>query len=184
MSKPIKNLIARDLESRYAQLDNVVWVEIIGVDGTTTNNFRRDLRSRDMQLEVIKTSLFKRVCADGPLAVLAGDLEGPAAIVSGGQSAVEVAKLLDEWRPKLLKGKGLRLRGAVLDGEYLDEQRVQELSRMPTKADLQAKVVAIILAPGGNVVGLALSGGGNIVGCLKTMIDKLEKGEEIKARSA
>ena len=173
MSKPVKEMIVRDLTAHYAGTDSAVWVELIGVDGINTNNFRRELRARHMRLEVVKTSLFKRAFASGPLAKLAKELGGPAALVTGGSSAVEVAKLLEEWLPKI--GKNLRIRGAVLEGEFLDETRVKDLARMPTKADLQGRIVSIVLAPGGNIIAAALSGGTNIAGCLKALIEKLEK---------
>jgi len=178
MSKPVKEMIVRDLESRYAQQDNVVWVELVGVDGLTTNAFRRDLRARQMRLEVVKTSLFKRACQRGPLAPLAAVLEGPVALITGG-SAVEIAKFLEQWEGKFPKGS-FRVRGAVLDGELLDQHRVRDLSKMPTKIDLQARVLRLVLSPGAQLAAAALSGGRNIAGCLKTMIEKLEKGEELK----
>jgi len=146
MSKLVKEMMRRDLESRYGQQNNAVWIELLGVDGISTNQFRRELRSRHMKLEVVKTSLLRRACAGGPLARLADALDGPAALVTGGESAIDVAKLLDEWLPRL--PKSLRLRGAVLDGEYLDEARVKDLSKMPSKADLQARIIALILTPG------------------------------------
>jgi large subunit ribosomal protein L10 len=179
MSKPVKEMITRDLASRYAKADNAVWIEILGVDGITTNDFRRALRGKDMRLEVVKTSLLRRACAGGPLAKLADKLDGPAALVTGGESAVTVAKVLEEWLPKL--PKNLKLRGAVLEGEYIDASQVGELARMPTRADLLARVMQIVITPGGKVVSAALAPGSNIAGILKTMIDKLEKGEAIAA---
>jgi large subunit ribosomal protein L10 len=179
MSKPVKEMITRDLSSRYATEANAVWIELVGVDGIMTNEFRRALRSQNMRLEVVKTSLLRRACAGGPLARLADALEGPAALVTGGDSAITVAKLLEEWLPKL--PKNLRMRGAVLEGEYIGEAEVQDLSKMPTKADLQGRVVQIILTPGGKVVSTLLAPGSNIAGILKTMIEKLEKGEAIAA---
>jgi len=177
MSKLVKEMITRELASRYGQTSNAVWVELVGVDGITTNDFRRNLRSRQMHLEVVKTSLLKRACASGPLAKLAAAVTGPVALLTGGDSAIELAKLLDEWLPKL--PQKLRLRGALLDGEYLDEARCKDLSRMPSRRDLQARTVLIILTPGGQVAGALLSGAANIAGCLMTLIDKLEKGEPI-----
>lgn len=173
MSKPVKEMITRELASRYADASNAVWVEIVGVDGITTNEFRRDLRTRQMRLEVVKTALLHRACANGPLAALAKALSGPAALLTGGESAVDIAKALEQWAPKLQKK--LRIRGAVLEGEYLDEARVQSLAQMPSKRDLQARIVQIVLSPGGRLAGALLSGGGNIAGCLKALIEKLEK---------
>jgi large subunit ribosomal protein L10 len=182
MSKPIKEMIARDLESRYATQGNAVWIELVGVDGITTNNFRRELRARHMRLEVVKTSLLKRACRGGPMARLADALEGPAALVTGGESAIAVAKVIEEWLPKL--PKNLRVRGAVLEGEYLDEARAKDLAKMPSKQDLQGQVVRAMLSPGGNVVAAMLSGGSNVAGLLKALIEKLEKAEPAAATAA
>jgi large subunit ribosomal protein L10 len=182
MSKLVKQLITKDLVDRYSEKDNAVWIELVGVDGNTTNAFRRDLRKNEMRMEIVKTSLFRQACADTALAPLANELEGPAAILTGGDSAIEVAKLLDDWAPKFPK-ESLRLRGALLDGELINEAQVQTLSKMETKGDLQAKLVLITLSPGKNVAGAMLAPGRNIAGCLKAMIGKLEDGETI-AKSA
>jgi large subunit ribosomal protein L10 len=173
MSKPVKQLLTRELAERYQAVNNAIWVELVGVDGITTNEFRRVLRGRNMRLEVVKTSLFQAACKDGPLAALAAALRGPVALVTGGESAIDAAKLLDEWLPKLQTK--LRLRGAVLEGEYLDESRVKELSKMPTKHDLQARIALLIVTPGGLVAGATLAPGRNLAGCLKAFIEKLEK---------
>ena len=98
MSKPVKDMITRELASRYEDTSNAVWVEIVGVDGITTNEFRRDLRSREMRLEVVKSALLHRACANGPLAPLAKALCGPAALLTGGQTAIDIAKVLEQWR--------------------------------------------------------------------------------------
>ena len=183
MSKLVKDIITRELESRYSDKNNAVWVEMVGIDGITTNQFRRDLRARKMRLEVIKTSLFRRAVGDGPLGRLAEALEGPASLVTGGESAIEVAKMLEEWGPKFPK-ESFRVRGAMLEGELLDEQRAQRLAQMPSKRDLQARLVSILLSPGRNVVAAAQAPGRNVLGCVKALIEKLEKGEEITKKTA
>ena len=45
-------------------------------------------------------------------------------------------------------------------------------------------MAAIILAPGANIASAFNSGGGNISGAVMAMIEKLEAGEEIAAKSA
>jgi large subunit ribosomal protein L10 len=173
-------MITSELRARYGQLDSALWLEVLGVDGITTNQFRGALRAKHMRLEVVKNSLFQRAVGDGPLKPLAQALRGPAAIVTGGDSLIDVAKMIDEWLPK---AKGIKLRGAVLEGEWLDESRVADLSKMPTRSDLQAKVAAIILSPAANVAGAINAGGANLAGCLKALAEKLEKGEAITATS-
>jgi len=55
---------------------------------------------------------------------------------------------------------------------------------MPTKRDLQARVAATVRAPGAKLAAAILAGGGNIAACVKDLIEKLEKGETILAKSA
>lgn len=181
MSKPVKDMITQELRSRYSELNSALWLEVVGVDGIATNQLRRELRAKEMRLEVVKNALFRRAIGDGPLKPLAEALGGPAAIITGGESLIDVAKLLDEWLPK---AKGIKLKGAVLEGEWLDEARVAGLSKMPTKRDLQAKVAAIILSPAANVAAAVNASGGKLAGAIKAMIEKLESAEEIKAKSA
>ncbi len=172
MSKLVKDLITKELRSRYGKLDSAIWVELIGIDGITTNQFRRELREKKLRLEVIRNALFRRAVGDGPLSRLAEALDGPAALITGGDSAIEAAKFIEQWLPRL---KGMRLRGAVLDGEYLDEHAVGGLSRMPTKRDIQARLAGVILSPGATLSSVILAGGRNITGGLKALIEKLEK---------
>lgn len=181
MSKLVKDLITDELRARYSDLNSALWIEMIGVDGVTTNQFRGELRDKNMRVEIVRNSLFRRAVGDGALKPLAAALTGPAAILTGGDTLIDVAKLIDGWMPK---AKGIKLRGAVLEGEWLDELAVAGLHKMPTKADLQAKVAAIILTPGGNIAGAINAGGGNLAGCLKALIEKLEDGQEITKISA
>jgi large subunit ribosomal protein L10 len=181
MSKPVKDMITKELQERYSRLQSALWLEFSKVDGVTTNQLRRALHGKQIRMEVVKNSLFERAVGDGPLKPLAKALGGPAAIITGGDSLIEVAKLIEEWLPK---NPGIKLKGAVLEGEWLDEAHVAYLSRMETKADLQAKVAAIVLSPGGKLAAAINAGGSNIAGALKAMIEKLEKGEEIQKVSA
>lgn len=181
MSKFVKDFITNELASRYSETENAIWAEIVGVDGNTNNEFRHELRKNNMRLEIVKTSLLKRAVTDKPLSRLAGEINGPAALLTGGDSVIDIAKLIKPWLEKM---PGMKLKGALLEGEYLPEERVQKLDKMATKRDLQAKIAGTILSPGAKLAGAIRSGGGNIAGCIKAMIKKLEDGETITKLSA
>lgn len=177
MSKLVKNYITDELTDRYSGMESALLVEYVGVDGLTNTEFRRELRSKSVNFEIVKNSLFRRAIAGGKLAPLSDKLSGPTAVVTGGDTLIDAAKVIEEWLGKI---GGLKLKVAVLEGELIDEHAVTELHKMPTKADMQGRIVSIALSPGGKLVSAMLSGGSNIAGCLKTMIEKLEKGEEIR----
>ena len=181
MSRLVKDMITKELEARFATCESALWIEMVGIDGIMTNSFRRELREKDMRLEIVKNSLFRRAVGDGPLKPLAEAIAGPAAILTGGDSLIDVAKVVQEWLPK---AKNIKLRGAVLEGEWLDESRVINLSKMENKADLQAKIAMIVLSPARNLAGAINAPGANLAGAIKSLIEKLEKGEEIAAPAA
>jgi len=178
VSKPVKNMITEAIKSRYSGLESALWVEMLGVDGLTTTEFRRSLRSKRMRLEMVKTSLFRRATSDSRLAPLAKAANGPVALITGGDSVIEVAKAVEEWMPKI---KGLKLRAAVIEGEFIGESQIAGLSKMPTKRDLQGRVAGCALAPGAKLAAAVLAPGGAIAGCIKSLIEKLEKGEAASA---
>src|SRR5690606_3600611 len=104
-------------------------------------------------------------------------LVGPAAFAYGGSSVVDVARQLIEWSKKV---KPLELKAAVLDGQlFAGEEGVRRLSQFPTREEAQAKVVALLLAPAGNVVGAATGPARKLMGIVKEIQDRLEKGETI-----
>jgi len=178
MSKMVKELITGALRSRYAGLDSALLVEFVGIDGNTNNDFRRELRGNEMRLEIINNALFRRATAKTNLTPLHEDLQGPSALLTGGESVIDIAKILEEWKKKL---PGVKLKSAVLEGEYVGADRIGRLHEMPNKAQMQSRIAGAIAGPGGKLAGAIRSGGGNIAGCLKAVIEKLEKGEEIKA---
>jgi ribosomal protein L10 len=66
--------------------------------------------------------------------------------------------------------KKIVLKGALFDGEYYDgEAGVKKLGSFPTKQEAQAKVVTLVLSPARNIMGV-----------VKTIQEKLEKGESIE----
>ncbi len=181
MSKIVKSLIAQSLEQRYQGVDNAVWVELTGADGLNTTAFRRDLRTHHMRLEIVKTALFRRATKDRPLSRLADHMTGPSALITGGESPQAIAKQLSDWLQKL---PGLKLRGALIEGELIDESRVGGLAKMPTRRELQGRVAAAMRSPGSKLSSAIRSSGARIASCVKSIAERLEKGESIVRRTA
>lgn len=172
MSKPVKDLMTRELSSRFADKDSALWVEFVGCDGVTSNQFRRALHARGMSIEIVKNALFKRAVAGTKLNRLGETVDGPAAMVTAKDSLIDAAKLVEEWFPKI---PGLKLRAAVLEGEYIDERSIKGLSKMPTRRELQGQIAAAMRSPGGKLASAIRSPGARIAGAIKALMEKLEK---------
>ncbi len=166
MSKPVKNLIASEYTSRFKDVTGAVVVEIRGLDAKATTSMRNTLRSKGIRITVVKNALARRTFKGGPLGTLEKALKGPSAILTGPESAVLVAR---EIVKAAEAEKKIVLKGAIFDGEYYDgDAGVKKLGSFPTKEEAQAKVVTLLLSPARQIMGV-----------VKTLQEKLEKGESI-----
>jgi len=180
MSKPVKNLIVESYKKRFDGLTGGVLVDVRGVKSNGTNALRADLAKKQIKITIVKNSLAKKAFEGGELAALNDLIDGPSAMVypvSEDASVVSVARELIDAAKKL---KELEFRGALMEGIIFGPDEILALSKYPTKDEAQAQVVQILLSPAQNLVGAATGPGKKIASILKTVQEKLEKGEEIK----
>ena len=57
----------------------------------------------------------------------------------------------------------------------MDAAAAAELSKMPTRAELQGRIASIAMSPGSKIAGCLAGPGSVIAGCLKSLIEKKEK---------
>ena len=177
MSKPVKEMMMADYLAKLGENGDALLVNIRGFDANTTNNLRKDLAKSEISLTVLRNNVARKAFEGTGLEPLGELLTGPNALVYGAETVVEVARKIVDIAKDL---PDIELRGAVLDGElFVGEDGVKRLSKFPTRDEAIAKVVTIVLAPGGKLVAAAKSPASNIAGILKTLQEKLENGETI-----
>lgn len=178
MSKPVKNLIIKHYKDRFANVDDVVLVDIRGVASNDNNKLRHTLAQKAIRVTVVQNNLARNAFANTSLANIGELLEGPSALVYGGASVVEVAReVLD-----IVKNiSALQVKGALMDGQLFKAEEVEALSKYPTRAEAQAQVLQIVLTPAQKLVGSILGPGRKVASLVKAIEEKLEKGEAIAA---
>lgn len=183
MSKPIKNLIVEAYKNRFEGITGGVLVDVRGVKSNDNNTLRANLAKKQIKITIVKNSLAKKAFEGGELAPLNDMIDGPSAVVypvSEEASVVSIARELIEAAKSI---KNLEFRGALMEGVVFGPNEIEALSRYPTKDEAQAQVVQILLSPAQNLVGAATGPGKKIASIIKTIQEKLEKGEEIKKAS-
>lgn len=174
MSYAVKGLIQKEYDARFAGMTSFMVLKTIGINGVQNNKMRGELKKKNIRMMVVKNSLMRRTLDTLGLGK-SGMLfdSGPCTVVFGGDNIVEVAKEIEPW---LKKVKAIAIKGACIEGETLDAKQAVGVSKMPSRAELQGMVAGMALSPGARLAGAILSPGGAIAGCLKSIIEKQEKG--------
>lgn len=177
MSKLVKGMMIRDYQSRLGEIEDAMLISIRGISTNKTNVIRAGLREKDIHITIIRNSLAKKAFEGTNLASLGPLLTGASALAYGAESVVDVARELVDL---LKKYPDIELKGAVLDGQlFTGEDGVKALSKFPTRDEAIGQAVTLVLSPGRKLVAAIKGPGSKLVGIVKTIEEKLEKGETI-----
>jgi len=180
MSKTVKALMTRELKDRFAGVTTACVVDLTGLNVQAQEKLRRTLRKKSARLEVVKNSLARHAFAGGPLEALGNELSGPCAVITTGDTPVEVAKLLIEAAKEFT---ALKLKHAVYDGDRAVIS-IATLSKMRSRTDLLGEIANLIGSPGRRLAACLRSPQSKIAGCLKALIEKGDGGAPEAAAAA
>ena len=149
---------------KAAKLAIVTQYRGLNVDQMT--RLRREIRQASGEYQVIKNTLVKRALKGSAYADLERLLEGPNGWVFAYDDPVVLSKALIKFADENEK---LAIKGGVFEGQFMDPAKVKVLSQMPSKPELQAKVLATIQAPATQLARLFQEPGARVVRLLEVL---------------
>jgi large subunit ribosomal protein L10 len=169
MLKSQKAAVIEELEGQIRDATALIVTDYRGLSVGAISEVRNGLRPLDATFRVSKNTLARiaaeRAGSDG----LADLLTGPTAIAfCKGDPAAVAKKLSDVARETRI----LRLKGALVEGQALDEAGVRRLATLPPREALQGQVVGIIAAPLQGLVSLLAAAPREFVVVLDQIIQK------------
>ena len=176
MSKELKNMTVEEYSRRLKGVSDAVLVNVIGMDSLSTFQFRKELRSKNLNLLVVKSSLARRATEGTSLVNAFEGSDGSVAVVWGGDDFVSLAKEIVEIQKKPEYEK-CKSRGGVMDGEKLSPEKLVEVSKWPNRIQQIGLLVGQMLAPGANLLSQIKAPGG----LLMSQVKKKSEGEEAPA---
>jgi large subunit ribosomal protein L10 len=178
MSKVIKQMQMDALKRDFNGVRDMVLLNIVGLDAIAENQVRLNLRKKGIRLQLVKNSLARRVFKELGLSVLTdGDAKaekkrwtGSTTVAWGGTSIAELSKELETIVKKY--EKKMKVKTAVSDGQ---EVPFAVALKMPTKQQIQATILGMILSPGSQIASQIVGPATQIAGQLKTLSEKKEE---------
>ena len=171
MSKYVKDLLTEHLRQQLQGVDDALVVNLVGMDATHDNRLRKELRSKNIEVMVVKNSLARRAVSGTRLAPAMEGMSGSTAICWGGEDLVSLAKEIVKLArdPRFAPFAPC---GGVMDGEKLTAAQVEQVSRWPSRREQLSLLMGQILGPGARLGGQLLAAGGALASQIA------QKGEE------
>ena len=138
-----KKAIVAEVSAQVASAQTIVVAEYRGIGVGDLTQLRAKARQSGVYLRVLRNTLARRAVADSAFAVLADQLTGPL-IYGISTDPVAAAKVLHDFA----KGNDkLMLKAGAYAGKALDKAGVQALASIPSREELLARLVGVMLAP-------------------------------------
>ena len=169
MSKLIKQLQMDDLKKTFADVRDMLLLNIVGLNATVETQVRLNLRKKGIRLQMVKNSLARRVLGELGLKTETG-WQDSTTLAWGGASIAELSKEIDG----LMKShaKAIKVKSAVSDGQEISFEMAL---KMPTRMEAIGRVISLALAPASRLVGQILAPGAALASQIKTLSEKQEE---------
>ena len=158
-----KEAIVEQVTDLLKTSKSVVFTNFSGLKVADVNALRGLCRKENVTYIVAKKTLLTIACDRAGIAVDPKTFSGEIATVFGIDDEVVAAKLLANFAKK---HEAVKMVGGVLERKFLSQQEVVNLSKLPSKDELIAKVVGSIRAP---LAGLVNVLQGNIRGLVQVL---------------
>jgi len=169
MNRSEKEAIVAEVVDRASRATAMYFADFSGLTVGEATDLRREFRKAGVEYRVVKNTLARKALEQvtGYDAVY-DKLVGPTGIAFSYDDAIAPAKIIKKFNEK--SGK-LKLKVAVLEKQVFDGSQLDQLSKLPGRAELMAGVVGSIHAPISGIVGAI----GALARDLVNVIDAIEK---------
>lgn len=137
-----KRYLVDEAIARLSASNFVFLMNFTGVTVEAAAELRASLRAVGAEFHVVKNSILNIAAKERELPDFSSFLEGPTAIVSGGDAVTEVAKAIVTF----LKGReSADVKVAVLDKDLLTKEQIEALSKLPGLPGMRAQMLSMFL---------------------------------------
>ncbi len=145
-----KKAVVAEVSSQVAKAQSMVLAEYRGIEVGDLTKLRAKARESGVYLRVLKNTLVRRAVEGTAFADLSSHMVGPL-IYGIAEDPIAAAKVLNDFAKSNDK---LILKAGSYAGETLDAAGVKALASIPSREELLAKLLGVMMAP---LTGMAIS---------------------------
>jgi large subunit ribosomal protein L10 len=180
ISREKKEAVLEDLRAEFAAAGGALFTDFRGVDVAGITELRAKLRGLRSRYVVAKRTLAERALAEVPAASRETLLAGATGIAFVGEEPVAVAKVLVDFKKDY---ESFVVKGGLLQGEFVDAEKVTRLAKTPPREVLLAMLFAAMKSPHASLVFLGKGLLRQAVAVLAAVADK-RRAEEAAGEAA
>ena len=164
-----KQAIVEALAERIKNAEAGVLVDYKGITVAEDTALRTELRKEGVEYTVVKNTLPRKALDKLGMNELDSVLNGTTSLATADNDPIAPFRILSDYSKKL--NERFNIKAAFMDGKVLNEAEIAEMSALPSKDALYAKVLGTMIAP---ITGLAV--------CLGQILE--QKGGSLEAPAA
>ncbi|MDE2776936.1 MAG: 50S ribosomal protein L10 [Chloroflexota bacterium] len=176
---PVSRERKQELVASYVETlnecDGFIIVKTQGLSVSQIQGLRNTIREQNGQYIVAKNTLMRKALETANWIVPDDLLVGPVAIIFGRDNMPGVSKALLKHIDEEEFAEKMQVTGGVMDGDLLDAQQVDALSKLPTLDELRAQLAGLVITPAQGVVNVLHQATGGVVNVLQAYLDKQEE---------
>lgn len=143
LTRQDKEQILEKLKELFKTSSASVASNYSSLTATEITDLRKALKEKGISLIVTKNTLVKRALSSNSQNLDQSILDQPV-IFAFGQDEVEVCKALQGFAKE---HEALKILGGIILSQEVDKEKIVHLALLPSREELQAKLVAILAAP-------------------------------------
>lgn len=139
-----KRKVVEDLKEKIGRSNVLLISDYLGFSVKEITELRKRLRKEDSEMKIIKNTLIERAVTEAGYEQMKEQLKGATAVILGYKEAVAPLKVFVKFAKEIEKGS---LRIGMVDKAVFGQKQLEEISKLPAKEVLIAKVIGGLQAP-------------------------------------
>lgn len=169
-----KIALVQEIKELISSAEIAIATSYQGTGVSDQNQLRKMLRDAGVQIRVIKNNLLIRAAEEAGLEQFKALADGPTALVVGTEDPVSAARALGAYIREH-PATPITIRNAVVSGELVDASYVEELSMVPPRDELLARIAGGLIGKVTELAGLLQATTREFAGLIDARAQQLER---------